>query len=540
MAIPTIPVYTGGVANPDGSQDQQEFTNNMFNQLSYEAALAPSLNDTVNEMNTVAGQVDINAAIAQNSADAAQSAANFEGEFAVGVTSAEKGKSYSYNGEVWLCLQNTTTTPSQGTAEWKLSVGEQYITEAQEDLLPTGSSLFKGDDGDYLKDGDTVPAGTTHLRVLIGGEPTVVAMSPVASGVVSLLTDAGATIGATNVEFILINEPERIYFHEGKFSIGRSSNGFFFTIVNEETGSIIARFANDTNPADAHLFNLPLEVRADGHFMIGSAKTLGGSVDLLMRTSGLSDFMYLVGQSEYQNERFVISPDTLPARADGTKKDGSLGAQDTYSFDDALLIPSNRPASKYDLDSYIKFPAWYAIFEQGVGVRRRGGSGLRSYLWNWSGTSESIIECIDNGNVLQRFSDDRSTVGGISGVTEGFDNTVPMVSDRTQHANFAEFVLETLGGSSYERVLVAQGVSKIVDVNATIVISGASSSWYWCSKVMITADGSLNVINAPSTNVPAQITPELYIDSNSNLSFKIAYSGGIGGSIRTNIKYEIS
>lgn len=199
MSIPTIPVYTGGVANPDGSQDQQEFTTNMFNQLSYEAELAPSLNNTVNEMNTVSGQVDTNAAIAQNSADSAQAAANFEGEFVVGVTSAEKGKSYSYNGEVWLCLQNTTTAPSQGASEWRLSVGEQYVTTAQGDNL--GGKLFKGSNGEYVQNGDNVEPGTTHLRVPVGGENTVVAMSPLSTGVVSSITDYGATVGATNVSF---------------------------------------------------------------------------------------------------------------------------------------------------------------------------------------------------------------------------------------------------------------------------------------------------------------------------------------------------
>ncbi|UUW39729.1 putative tail tubular protein [Vibrio phage VPMCC14] len=95
-----------------------------------------------------------------------------------------------------------------GDSNWKLaptgkneSIIKQWDTEAQEDLLPLGSSLFKGDDGDYLKDGDTVPAGNTHLRVLIGGKPTIIAMSPVASGTVSLLTEISATIGTTPVSF---------------------------------------------------------------------------------------------------------------------------------------------------------------------------------------------------------------------------------------------------------------------------------------------------------------------------------------------------
>ncbi|AGH57625.1 tail fiber protein [Pseudoalteromonas phage pYD6-A] len=73
------------------------------------------------------------------------------------------------------------------------------VTEAQEDLLPLGSSLFKGGDSVTVKDGDNVPSGTTHLRVLVGGEPTIVAMSPVASGVVSLLTETDANVGGTLV-----------------------------------------------------------------------------------------------------------------------------------------------------------------------------------------------------------------------------------------------------------------------------------------------------------------------------------------------------
>lgn len=204
MAIPTITPYSGGVANPDGSQTQTEFTQNMFEQLSYEAQLSSELNATVNATNATASDVTSNAAIAQNSADTAQAAANFEGEFNVGVTSAEKGKSYSYSGEVWLCLQNTVSTPSTSNAAWKLSIGEQYVTESQEDLLPLGAKLFKGDDGVYLKNGDTVPSGTTHVRVLVGGEATIVAMSPVASGAVDSLTESSATIGTTSVKFIPI------------------------------------------------------------------------------------------------------------------------------------------------------------------------------------------------------------------------------------------------------------------------------------------------------------------------------------------------
>lgn len=80
------------------------------------------------------------------------------------------------------------------------------ITRAQEDSLPPGSELFKGDDGVYLKDGDTVTSGTTHLRVLVSGKPTIVTFSPSASGIVSLLTETSATIGGIPVDFINAND----------------------------------------------------------------------------------------------------------------------------------------------------------------------------------------------------------------------------------------------------------------------------------------------------------------------------------------------
>lgn len=76
---------------------------------------------------------------------------------------------------------------------------DEAITVAQNDIV--GGSIFKGSNGEYVQNGDVVALGTTHLRVLIGGEPTIVSMSPIANGVISSLTDNGATIGATSVSY---------------------------------------------------------------------------------------------------------------------------------------------------------------------------------------------------------------------------------------------------------------------------------------------------------------------------------------------------
>ena len=52
-----------------------------------------------------------------------------------------------------------------------------------------------------IKNGDYIPKGITHLRTLSNGAASIVSMSPVSSGVVSSLTDTGATIGSTKVKF---------------------------------------------------------------------------------------------------------------------------------------------------------------------------------------------------------------------------------------------------------------------------------------------------------------------------------------------------
>lgn len=297
MTIPTITPYTGGVANPDGSQTQTEFTQNMFDQLSYEAQLASELNATVNATNATASEVEGNASIAQNSADTAQAAANFEGGFTVGVTSAVKGKSYLYNDNVWLCLQNTTTTPSSGNSAWKLSVGEQYVTESQEDLLPPNSSVFKGDDGVYLKNGDTVPAGTTHIRILAGGNPTIVAMSPIASGVVSSLSANGATIGGDIVTFSPALESQ--YYNDTNSSaienmiadfnlntiskiLGeRIKTGFTEWVYKDSTGPITAenfRALNAVSVTDTGVTGNEVDASTGLQLAIDTAGLIGASV----------------------------------------------------------------------------------------------------------------------------------------------------------------------------------------------------------------------------------------------------------------------
>lgn len=65
-------------------------------------------------------ETQINQAVsdAELAALAARSAANYDTEFVAGVTSAIKGKSYLYSGSMWACLNDTSSTPSEGNANW--------------------------------------------------------------------------------------------------------------------------------------------------------------------------------------------------------------------------------------------------------------------------------------------------------------------------------------------------------------------------------------------------------------------------------------
>lgn len=55
---------------------------------------------------------------AEQAANAALAANNYEGPFVPGVTNATKGNSYSYAGSIWACLNDTSDTPSESSSNW--------------------------------------------------------------------------------------------------------------------------------------------------------------------------------------------------------------------------------------------------------------------------------------------------------------------------------------------------------------------------------------------------------------------------------------
>lgn len=70
----------------------------------------------------------------------------------------------------------------------------------EERALGPGASLYQGDSG-VVQDGDIVPAGTTHLTILINGRAEDVRFYPLSDGVVGSLTESGASIGGVPVLF---------------------------------------------------------------------------------------------------------------------------------------------------------------------------------------------------------------------------------------------------------------------------------------------------------------------------------------------------
>lgn len=136
MTIPKITPYSGGVANPDGSQTQTEFTQNMFDQLSYEAELSTELNNTVDGINDTSIQVDVDATSAAQSAAAAEAAVsglNYQGLWPDTGGNADKGDTYQTQvggistGQYFTALQNTTVDPVGDDVNWREVVSNQSL-----------------------------------------------------------------------------------------------------------------------------------------------------------------------------------------------------------------------------------------------------------------------------------------------------------------------------------------------------------------------------------------------------------------------------
>lgn len=139
MTIPKLTPYTGQVANPDGSQTQTEFTQNMFDQLSYEATLATELDATIDGMNQAVTDVESSANSASASATSAEASASttgYQGLWPDTGGSANKGDTYQTQvggtptGEYYTALQDTSVNPVGDNVNWKVAgtIGQQNLS----------------------------------------------------------------------------------------------------------------------------------------------------------------------------------------------------------------------------------------------------------------------------------------------------------------------------------------------------------------------------------------------------------------------------
>ncbi len=87
--------------------------------------------------------------------------------------------------------------------------GISAALEVEERLLGPGAKIYRGSNGQYIQNGDSIPSESpifTHVINLINGAPEILRMSPASSGLISSLSESSATIGGSNVELISIND----------------------------------------------------------------------------------------------------------------------------------------------------------------------------------------------------------------------------------------------------------------------------------------------------------------------------------------------
>ncbi|TCN02943.1 phage tail protein [Vibrio crassostreae] len=347
-------------------------------------------------------------------------------------------------------------------------------------------------------------------------------------------------------------QSRRLYFEGGKISklhdvISNSgpfqlrSDGTFFYVWNVKDNINVLRFADSSNLSDAHLSGLPFEVRMDGHSFISSAKTRGGQVDQIFRTSAFSDYMYFSGEAPMGNEWFGFSGDTLPAREDGSKKTGEFGSSDKYAFDNALFFPSNRPGNFNDYSSYVQGSQWPFLFEQGVAVKRRS-RGQYGYLWRYQGDLNSEIFCVESLNNLLTFLPDGVLIGKTLFKTGSKDYSLePYINTYHQPMRFDNYDSEVKPGIPLSIKLVKSGITKIarVTLNMFTGSGGDTTTWYWKKEVQINGIGTLTTIDEEKGNIDAGITAVvLDKDSDGDLALSVNYAGGWGGSLRVSVNVE--
>ncbi len=161
--------------------------------------------------------------------------------------SYSEGMIVSHNNANWISNEDSNQEEPGTGSKW--SDADSLNNEVQEQLLGVGSSLFPVGVTSVASNGSTVPSGTTHLRVSIGGNPEVVAISPVsAGGAITLFTEGGCEIGgvATSFRRVSISQQTTLTLSEA-VNNAFAYNGLSITISDRGNGKFVYRENQTTN-----------------------------------------------------------------------------------------------------------------------------------------------------------------------------------------------------------------------------------------------------------------------------------------------------
>ncbi len=349
------------------------------------------------------------------------------------------------------------------------------------------------------------------------------------------------TGGAQNDGFVVLdNGNQQFECVTGKFCYGRSSVGKNFSSLYNWVDNIeISRMSDGTSSGDSHIYGLPLEVRRNSHAFMLSNGTREGSSDIVARTSGYSDFCYFNFTGGFGNENFSVLVDTLPARADGAKKNASDGG---YSFDSALTIPSNRTFDVSDLGSYVSFPAFGVLSGNSAWMRR----GLGSKLFSMSHVDSNSFalsaynvngELLESPNELIKYNHESIEISNKLYPCRFFDwVTKPLCSG---DFSLDYYLMATVDGdSSIAAKLLVSNVKKIVKIKCNAFGSGGGQ-WIYEHEFFADGVGGISTIGAITDTTPAQVVIAPSVDVDGDVIMSVSYSSGYGADLRLRAKIEV-
>ncbi len=211
---------------------------------------------------------------------------------------------------------NVSSSDSSEDIESRILTLQGQVPTSQEQLIGLGSSIFPLDIDTVAENHDggnddvgLVPAGTTHLRVSIGDNPEIVAISPVPSddGAITLLTETGCSIGGAVTTFTQKNN----FFTVSQVSLRRFIVGETLYV----TDRVGARFVIEVGSSANTYTELPTgssELIAKLNEPMPTLKMVGGveGGESTAAWQSLLDYSHIVGvDTVTAANRFVISSD---------------------------------------------------------------------------------------------------------------------------------------------------------------------------------------------------------------------------------------